>query len=173
MDYLQNVPATMCTTAAGLTAGTTTTFTVANAVNVAIKGKFGAVGAAASNQTTPTSDGNGVTFASQAIPKGYGAIFIWCLDGSSTTITSALKIYQGPVEALDNATDDGATSKFVRAPQLPAIPDTVCPFGALVIRNGTGAAATFALGTQYLASLSKVSKTWYDLCTLQDRLQAG
>ena len=62
---------------------------------------------------------------------------------------------------------------FVRAPQFPAIPDTVCPFGyATVLVGSAGSAWTF--GTSNLAGPpSNVGINFVDCLTLPERPQVA
>ena len=170
MDYLSQVPLTFTATKAGLTNGTTTTFSfTANPLLFAIKGKFYSK-ATVTNGTTPTTDGNtGAAFT--AIPAGtstaaYGCVYVWAYDKDGN-----VKVYQGQTQATDLAAD-GANTKFVTAPQFPAIPDTVAPFGYSVVKVGTSGAA-FTMGGTSLASGSNISVTHVDLATLPDRPQVA
>lgn len=166
MDALQFVPVTMATTKAGLTAGTTTTYTTANTVLFSIKGKAYSK-TAVTNGATPTTDATtGSAFS--AIPAGSGSVFVFGFDSSGN-----IKVSQGSVEVLDGSTTSGATAKFIRAPQFPIVPDTVCPFGYMVTLVGSaGSAWTF--GSSNLAGPpSNVLHTFVDVFTLPDRPQVA
>ena len=165
MDALQQVPVTMATVIAGLAAGTTTTITIANDTQYAIKGK-GYKKTAASNAATPTTDATtGSAFT--AVAAGYGCVFVVGLDSSG-----AIKVSQGQQLVMDGSTA-GSAAKFILAPQFPAVPDTVCPIGYLVTKVGTsGSAWTF--GTSNLAGPpSNVLHTFVDVFTLPDRPQVA
>jgi len=166
MDYLSSLSGTFATTKAGLTAGTTTTYTTANTVQFCVKGKA-ASKSAVTNGATPTTDGaTGSAFS--AIAAGYGSVFVFGFD-----VNGNIKVMQGSVEALDGSTTSGATAKFVRAPQFPAIPDTVCPFGyATVLVGSAGSAWTF--GASNLAGPpSNVGINFVDCLTLPERPQVA
>ena len=170
MDALQQTPFTLCTTVAGMAAGTTTTLTTANVQLFSIKGKA-YTKAATSNEATPTTDGlTGAAFV--AIPAGsataaYGCVFVICRNSAG-----ALKVVQGPLQATDLVAS-GANSSFIVAPQLPAIPDTLCPIGYIVVKVGTsGSAWTF--GTSNLTGPpSNVGIAYVDCMTLPDRPQVS
>ena len=166
MDALQMIPLTMCTMKAALAAGTTSTYSTTGTTLFCIKGKAYSKGAV-TNGATPTTDATtGSAFV--AIQPGYGSVFVFGFDS-----TGAIKVSQGSVEALDNATTSGATSKFVRAPQFPAVPDTVCPFGyATVLIGSAGSAWTF--GTSNLTGPpSNTAINFVDVMTLPDRPQVA
>lgn len=169
MDTLQTGALNICTSVSGLTAGTTTTFTIANDTTYSIKGKA-YKSTAASNATGPTSStldpNTGLVYP--AVPLGSGAVFVFCFDGTSATAATALKIVQGPSMALNNETDTGSTCTFSKAPQFPTVPDTLSAFGYLIVKVGTGGTA-FQLGTSNLATVTKVGKTFVDVLTLPPR----
>lgn len=160
MDALQMPPLTLCTTKAGLAAGTTTTLTTANTQLFAIKGKAYSK-AAVSNEATPTTDA--ITAAAfVAVAVGYGCAFVICRDSGGN-----LKVAQGAQQALD------ASGNFVNAPQFPLIPDTLCPIGYLITKVGsTGSAWTF--GSSNLAGPpTGVTHTLVDVMTLPERPQVS
>lgn len=170
MDYLAQTPQTFCANKPGLTNGTTTTFSfTANPLQYVIKGKFYSK-ATQTNAATPTTDGNtGAAFL--PVPAGsasaaYGCVFVWAYDAAGN-----VKVYQGQIQATDLAAD-GANTKFIVAPQFPAIPDTVCPFGYSVVKVGTSGAA-FTMGGTSLVSGSNISVTHVDISMLPDRPQVG
>lgn len=138
MDALQTPPLTQCVSKAALAAsGAATTFSTTGATLYSIKGPMYST-AAGSGAATPTSDVvKGTTFASSPLPKSFGTVFVFCYDGQGTA-ANAIKVAQGTVEALD------ASNLFVNAPQFPGIPDNLCPFAYMVVRNGsTGSNWTF------------------------------
>ncbi len=145
---------------AGLAAGTTTTLTSANQVDYCIKGKMYRK-ATATNEATPTTDvTTGAAFV--ALAAGFGSVFVTCRDSSGN-----LKVAQGGVEALDNQ------GNFIRAPQFPSVPDTVCPYGYIVVKAQTGA-VTWTFGSSNLAGPpSNVVIAYQDCAVLPDRPQAS
>lgn len=160
MDNLASYPAQLCTTVAGMAAGTTTTLTTANAQLYSIKGK-GYTKAATSNEATPTTDA--VTSAAfVALSAGNGSVFTICRDSAG-----ALKVIQGSVEALDSA------GNFIRAPQFGPQTDTVCPIGYIVVKAKTGA-TTWTFGSSNLAGPpSNVVIAYVDCFTLPARPQVS
>ncbi len=160
MDYQAQVPITMAANKAGLAAGTTTTLTSANQVDYSIKGKAYRK-AAATNEATPTTDANsGSTFTAVGVSKG--SVFTICRDSSGN-----LKVVQGTIVDLDSS---GA---FIQAPQFGPVPDTLCPYGYIVVKVGsTGSAWTF--GASNLAGPpTGVTFAFVDCFTLPDRPQVS
>lgn len=148
----------------GFVAGTTTTYTIGTAFNFAIKGKAYNK-ATASNAATPTTDGNtAAAFVQVGLSKG--SVFVFGVNSSGT-----VSAYQGSIESL-TADADGANAKFLQAPQFPAIPDGICPFGYLVVKVGASGTA-FTLGTSNLAAVSNVSKAFVDISALPSTLQVS
>lgn len=123
---------TICTTKAGLAAGTTTTYTTASAVAGSINGTYATALSAQSNTATPTTDFNGDAFT--ALAASEGCIFVYSIVAAGT-----IAIHQGPVETLD------AANNFEILPEFPSIDlDTYVPFGFATFKNGsTGSAWTF------------------------------
>lgn len=123
---------TQCFSKVGLTAGTTTTYTTTVATDFVINGVFGTQFATKSNQATPTTDTNtGTTFT--ALAANEGAVYVVGTVAAGTVVVAGSKS-----QALDAAGD------FKVAPQFPPIPETMCPIGYILIRNGsTGSAWTF------------------------------
>ena len=169
-DNLASAPGTFCTSKATAAAGTTTTFSTTGATLYCIKGKAFTTSAAA-NAATPTTDAaTATTFV--PIPANKGCVFVLCYDGTSATAATAIKVVQGPLEALDGATG-GATALFINAPQFPVIPDTLCPFAYLVTKVGASG-ATWTFGASNLAGPpSNVLHTFVDLMTLPARPQVA
>lgn len=165
MDQLTQTPLTMATTVAGLAAGTTTTFTTANTTLYSIRGKAYSK-AAVTDSATPTTDATtGAAFVAQAI--GTGCVYVFGWDSSG-----AVKVSQGSQVTLD------PTGAFLTLPQFPAIPDTVCPFGYLLVRLApstatTPAVATWTFGTNNQSSVTGVTYARRDVFTLPDRPQAS
>lgn len=114
------------------------------------------------DQTTPTTDLNtGVAFpglVGVASAGGQGAIVVWAY-----TSGGVVKCMMGGVETLD------ASGNFVRAPQFPAIPDTVCPF-AYTVEKHYGQATTWTFGSSNW-NVSGHSHAIVDVLELPDRPQ--
>ena len=123
---------TQCFAKVGLTTGTTTTYTTTVATDFVIKGTFGTQFGTKSNQATPTTDVNtSAAFPALAVSKG--SVYVWGTVAAGTVVVAG-----GSVEDLD------ASGNFKVYPKFPSIPDTMCPFGYYVIKNGlTGSAWTF------------------------------
>ena len=151
--------ATFCTEKAGLAAGTTTTYTTANATGGSIEGKFVTALAAQTNTATPTTDGNGDAFTALAVNKG--SVFVFCLNSAG-----ALKVFQGSVEDYDD--DEG----FDVAPEFPYIDlGTYMPFGYAVVKNdSTGSSWTFGASNW---GATGITDTFTDVTTLPLRPQTS
>lgn len=72
-----------------------------------------------------------------------------------------------------DGTAAGASANFITAPQFPAIPSRLCPFGYVVTKVGaSGSAWTF--GTSNLAGPpSNVLHTFVNVMTMPDRPQVA
>ncbi len=157
---------TNCTTKAGLAAGTTTTLTIANAVEYAIAGKAYKK-SAASNQATPTTDAQ-TAAAFTAVTASKGCVFVIGLNAAG-----AISVVQGSVRNLDGATD-GANALFTQAPDFPAtLPSDFCPIGYLVTKVGASG-STWTFGSSNLAGPpSNVLHTFVDCQQLPSRPQVS
>ena len=160
MDMYQDAPLSLVFGKAGLTAGTTTTYTIANTIAFAIKSKLYSK-ASGSNSATPTTDKNtGAAFV--AIQPNNGAVFVWLLDASGN-----VSVAQGQTQALD------AGGAFVELPNFPPIPDTTTPFAYLTVLAGATASA-WTLGSSNLAGPpTGITLNFQDIATLPPRLQAS
>lgn len=161
MNYLETIPLTAMLTKAGLAAGTTTTTTTTNALVMyyGIKGKMYTF-TGASNGATPTTDAlTGTAFLPIAVNKA--SVFVWCLDTAG-----ALKVVQGQIVDYSDA------GVFDKAPQFPAIPDTLCPIGYELVKViSTGSAWTMGVSNQ--AAQTGITKVFQDCFTLPDRPQTA
>lgn len=147
-----------CTTKAGLAAGTTTTFTTANAVLYCLDGEALSY-AAQTNTATPTLDANtGVAFV--GVPINKGCIFIFGVQAG------AIAVVQGTLADLDSA------GNFILAPEYPAIPETFVPFGELIIKVASNG-STWTFGASNQASVTGVTYTRKDLMVLKSRLHTS
>lgn len=166
MDNLSYYPITQTLTKAGLAAGTTTTYSHTAAVVYSIRSKLYSR-AIAANVATPTVDildnlaFTPLTFPASATVGGQGSVFVFCYDSGAST----LRVAQGSVETLDVA------GNFVIAPQFPVIPDTLCPFGYLVVKLGPTAVANWVFGTNNLSGVTGVTYAFQDITALPDRPQ--
>jgi hypothetical protein len=158
MDMLFQAPLTLCMVKAGLAAGTTSTYSTTGATVFSIRGKaFSAV--AATNAATPVVDANtGVAFPSLVLNQGTIVVF-------GLTAAGVIKCMQGQIAALD------AAGNFVLAPQFPAIPDTVTPFGYVVLKAGATLVGTWTFGVSNLSAVTGMTYAFQDVTTLTDRPQ--
>ena len=165
MDALAQSPLTMTLMKAVLAAGTTTTYTTTGTTQFSIKGKAYSK-AAVTNAATPTTDiTTGAAFVAQAI--GTGCVYVIGYDSGGT-----VRVAQGTSVTLD------ASGSFVTLPNFPGIPDTVCPFGYILVQlapttAATPAVATWTFGTNNLSSVTGVTYTFVDVNTLPGRVQAS
>ena len=101
-------------------------------LNFSIGGKAYTKSGTNADQATPTTDYN-TAAAFPALAASEGTVVVWAYNSSG-----AVKCMMGSSESLDSA---GA---FKIAPQLPSVPDDVCPFAYQTLKNGsTGSAWTF------------------------------
>lgn len=156
MDTLQQTPLTMCLSYAGIAAGTTTTYTTANAVNYAIGG-VAYTKVAVTAAATPTTDATtGAAFV--PVAANFGSVYVFGYDASGN-----IKVSQGQVQALD------VTGAFLTAPQFPAIPDGVVPFGYLVFKGGSTLASAWTFGSSNLSAVTGATYSFKNLSTLAYR----
>jgi hypothetical protein len=146
---LHHENANKCFTKAGLTAGTTTTLTSANAMELSI-GNKSYKKAATTNEATPTTDAlTGVAFL--PITAGKGGVFTTCRDAAG-----ALKVVQGQIVDLD------PLGGFIHAPWFGPQKQELAPYGYILIKAATGA-ASWTFGASNLAGPpSNVTITYVD-----------
>lgn len=160
MDLHASYPVTQFLGKANLAAGTTNTLTTVpvpapTPYNIRSKGYSKA---ALTNAAVPTTDFNtGRAFT--AVGVNQGSVFVCAYDAAGT-----LRVVQGTTENLDSA------GGWINPPQFPAVPDTACPFGYIMIRVGsTGAAWTF--GTSNFSAATGVTYNFQDVSAIPDRPQ--
>lgn len=165
MDNLQSYPVTQTTTKAGLGAGTTTTYSTANTVQYSIKGKA-YLKTAVANGAVPVTDAvDALPFTAQAFPAnaasgGQGSVYVFGFDAAGN-----IKVAQGTVENLD------VQGNFITAPQFPVVPDTIAPFGYMVVKLGPTAVANWTFSVNNLSGVTGVTYTFVDIQALPDRPQ--
>ena len=160
MDKLSQAPLSICFSKAGLTAGTTTTYTTASAVVYSYRGKMYSA-AAATNAATPTLDADtGVAF--NPLSANQGAIYLFGYNAAGT-----IQVTQSGIQALD------VSGNFIIAPQLPATPEGVTPFGYLVAKGGSTLVGTWTFGTSNLSGVTGMTYAFQDIATLPDRPQVS
>jgi predicted secreted protein len=154
-------PVTLGLSKAGLTAGTTTTFTTANVFNFAVQSKAYSK-AAVTNGATPTLDTvTGLAF--KPISANQGSVVVFGFDTSGN-----VKCAQGDVQSLD------VSGNFIVAPSFPQLnTDLVCPCGYLVLKAGSTAVGTFVFGTNNLSGVTGMTYTFQDVIALTGRPQVS
>lgn len=142
--------ATFSTTKAGLSAGTTTTYSTTAAVAGNINGKCITALAAQTNAATPTTDiVTGAAFVGVAASKG--SVFVYGVNLAGT-----VKVCQGDVVDLDGS---GA---FINAPDFPSLPADFCPFGYELIQCAS-TASTWTFGSSNQSGATGVTYTRVDV----------
>ena len=160
MDNLTQIPLTLCLSKVTLAAGTTTTISTTGTTTYAIKGKA-YTKSAITNGATPTTDGaTGSAFT--GITANQGTVVVVGLDSSGN-----IKAMQGSVESLDSS------GSFIKAPQFPVIPDTVCPIGYIVLKGGSTLSGTWTFGSSNLSGVTGMTYTFVDVVTLPERPQVS
>jgi hypothetical protein len=156
MDALAQIPLTMTLMKCALAAGTTTTISSTGTIHYLIKG-IAYTKAALSNTATPTTDATtGSAFT--GFTANNGTVVVIGLDSSGN-----VKASQGPIQALD------VDGNFIVAPQFPAIPDTICPIGYIVLKGGSTLSGTFTFGSSNLSGVTGMTYTFDSVGTLPDR----
>lgn len=147
---------------AGLTAGTTSTYTTTASTSTAIRGYFGTALTAQTNTASPTTDVNtGAAFLPLSPNKA--TVLVWGVNAAG-----AIQVVQGTI--VDTAPGVTTTvGAFRDAPQFPSIPDDFCPIGYSLHRTAPSA-ATWTPGTSAWAA-SGVSTTFRNVSTLPERPQ--
>lgn len=124
-------------TKAGMSAGTTTTLTTANAQEISIVGKSYKK-AATSNEATPTTDAiTGAAFI--GVAANQGSVFTILRDSGGN-----LKVAQGQVVALNSL------GQFVQAPWFAPSSNDLAPIGYILVKVASGG-ATWTFGSSNLA----------------------
>lgn len=160
MDNLQVLPLTLCMSKVALAAGTTTTISTTGTTVFGINGKAFSK-AAITNGATPTTDAaTGLAFPS--ISANQGTVVVICLDA-----TGAVKACQGATQALD------VSGNFVLAPQMPTIPDSLCPIGYIVLKGGATLASPWTFGSSNLSGVTGMTYTFVDLISMPSRPQVA
>lgn len=150
MEAMNLRGATFSTTKAGLTYGTTTTYTTAAAVAGNIKGKCITALAAQTNTATPTTDiVTGAAFV--GIAANEGSVFVYGVN-----LAGALKVCQGEVVDLD------VSGAFINAPDFPTLPDDFCPFAYQLVQCAS-TASTWTFGSSNQNGATGVTITRVDI----------
>lgn len=158
MDTLAASPLTQCLIHAALAAGTTTTISTTGTTHFTIGGHT-FTKAALSNTATPTADAaTGLAFPTIVANQGTVVVIGYDKDGN-------VKAAQGSIEELDSS------GNFVRAPQFPGIPSTMCPIGYIILKGGATLVSTFRFGTNNLSSVTGMTYTFRSVSMLPARPQ--
>lgn len=154
-------PANRCESKAGAAVGTTTTTSfTANPLTYIINGKY-FTKATMTNGATPTTDINtGVAFP--AVNPNYGTVLVFGVDGSGN-----VAVAQGSIEALD------VSGNFRKAPSLPPLPDTICPYAYCIVKAGATASAWTCGSSNFAGPPTGVTFAFVDVATLPDRPQVS
>lgn len=138
---------------AGLAAGTTTTYSVANQTDYAIGG-VAFRKAVATNAASPTLDGNtGLAF--KPLVLNQACVFVFALDAAGN-----VTVAQGPI--VDNSAVLGGSA----ACQFPGIADGKTAIGYLLAQAGPTAVGTWLFGTNNLSSVTGLTFTFRDVIAL-------
>lgn len=161
-------------------AGTTTTINIGTTFNYAINGVMYQK-TAANGIATPVLDwATGLAFIPIPIPlsapnlpsipngaAGYGGVYLFGVDSGQT-----LRCIQGGISALD------ANGSFITAPIPPAglgpvgagsTDNDFCVFGALLVKLGATAVATWTPGTNNMSAVTGATYTFKDLASIPGR----
>lgn len=155
---------TMSYANAGLTAGTTSTYTTTASTAAAIRGKWATALTAQTNTASPTTDANtGAAF--RALSPNKATVLVWGVNAAG-----AIQLVQGTItDTLPGVTT--TVGAFNVLPQFPVIPDDFAPIGYSLHRTAPSA-ATWTPGTSSWAA-SGVSSTFVNVATLPDRPQSS
>lgn len=135
---------------AGLAAGTTTTYTVANTFTFAVRGRLYSQ-AAASNAASPVTDANtGVAF--KPLAAGLACVFLFMVDK-----TGVVRVAQGP---LCNTAD---IANGLAGALMPGLADDSAPFGYLLAQAGSNLASPWTFGVGNLSGVTGMTYTFNDL----------
>lgn len=153
---------TMSVKAAGLTAGTTSTYTTTATTECMIGGKWATGLAAQTNTASPTTDARtGAAFT--AITDNQATVLVW-----GVTAAGAIAVCQGGIEDTEVGITTTAGA-FKNAPQFPPLPDNFCPIGYSLHRTAPSA-ATWTPGTSSWAATG-VTSLFVEVAVLPDRPQ--
>lgn len=165
MNDLGNLSINMVAGHSALAAGTTTTYTTANAFDFCINGKSGRK-AAVTNGAAPTVDAvTGAAFVPQAI--GTGSVYVYFVNAAGT-----VSVAQGQVVKLDVA------GNFSILPQFPALPSGLVAFGYEVVRLAPATApvpavAAWTFGASNQSGVTGVTYSFTSVMVLPDRPQSA
>lgn len=149
---------------AGITAGTTSTYTITTTTRCVINGKYATAIVAASNITNVTTDIN------------TGAAFVPMVDDQECVFVIgqpvagvAMQVAQGSiVNTLVGVTTTPGAAINTYA-QFPALPDNFCPLAYCVVKTAPSSSG-FTWGTTGFDA-SGLDDTWVDVGVLPDRPQ--
>ena len=151
----------LCLGKAGLGAGTTSTYTIANTFTFANKGLLYSQ-ASAANAASPTTDFNtGVAFLPLSAGQSCAFIFGVTTAGVVGVVQSLpLQLMKGIFPATNDITGGLGTV------QLPVIPDTLTPFGYLLVEAGASLASPWTFGVGNLSGVTGLTYLFHDVMTV-------
>ena len=189
MDTVSKAPVTMCFSKASLAAGTTSTISTTGTTTYAIESVFYSK-TAITNGATPTTDWvTGNAFVPIPIPltatglaagvpgpvSGYACAFTIGFDNAGN-----VKAIQGPIMGLDangNFISGSPTLNPALGPNGPnpgsiaggvQANNNFCPIGAIVVKLGSTAVATWTFGSNNWAGVTGVTTSFLDLVSLPE-----
>lgn len=146
---------------AGLTAGTTNTYTITNTFTFANKGLLFSQ-ASAANATTPTTDFNtGNAFL--PLPAGASCLFVFGVTAAGVVgvvQSLPLQLQKGIFPQTNDITGG------LGAVQFPIIPDTLTPFGYLLVEASSSLASPWTFGVGNLSGVTGLTYTFHDVMSV-------
>lgn len=147
---------------AGLTSGTTSTYSTTAGTSHCINGIYGTSLTTQTNAATPTTDVvTGTTFV--GIKVNQGSVFVFGVNAAG-----AIKVAQGTVETTQTGVTTTAGA-FINAPQFPNLPDDFCPIGYVLVRVAPSG-STWTFGSSNW-NATGVTAAFDNVCMLPDRPQ--
>jgi hypothetical protein len=140
----------ICLSKAALAAGTTTTYTVANATTYAIKGQLYSM-APATSAATPLVDANtGMAF--KPLTTNQACVFAFLVSAAG-----GVSVAQGPIVSNLDLTGGAAACQF------PGYSDDRTPFAYLLAQAGPTAVGNWTLGVSNLSSVTGMTFAFRDV----------
>lgn len=135
---------------AGLTAGTTSTYSIGNAFTFAVAGRLYSQGSS-TNQASPVLDTNtGAAF--KPLAANQACLFVYMVNAAGT-----VAVAQGPVG------DNNALLGGTGALQFPGAADGFTPFAYMLAQAGSTAIGTWTLGVNNLSGVTGLTFIFRDI----------
>lgn len=149
--------ATLNVVTAGLTPGTTSTYTTTATTQCVIDGAFATGLTAQTNTATPTTDATtGAGFVAQTDDTACCYVF-------GVTAAGAIAVSQGPIIPTEVGVTTTAGA-FINPPPFPALPDNFCPIGYFIVRAAPSASAwTFGSSNWTATGMTVTAKNVFTL----------